>query len=237
MSTLGAGPNLVTDGMTLFFDPANIKSYPGSGGTIYDLSPGGNNGTITNAVFDADNGGSLYFDGSGDYVTIEDYSVSDDQPFTFCGWIKPVTGIESLTYAVVFALKADTTHWQVSYTSDSNYNILFAFAGTSTSVKTTSSSQDLIALNSWGHLAVSYNGGAKATVSNWKIYVNGQEVSITGAGSTGAATNETALGYRIGGGTNNYFKGNITNCFFYNRALTEAEIVQNYNVLRGRFGL
>ena len=64
--SLNHSPAIVTDGLVLCLDAANIRSYPKSGTTWSDLV-GTNNGTLTNmdaANFSSDNGGSLSFDGS-----------------------------------------------------------------------------------------------------------------------------------------------------------------------------
>ena len=62
-------PKIVTDGLVLYLDAANNRSYPGSGTTWTDLSRGGNNGTLTNGpTFNGANGGSIVFDGTNDFI-------------------------------------------------------------------------------------------------------------------------------------------------------------------------
>jgi len=70
-------PKTVTDGLVLLLDVGNPKSYPGSGTTWYDLSGNGNDGTITNATFSTAGGGSMTFNGSGDYVSMGDVELLD----------------------------------------------------------------------------------------------------------------------------------------------------------------
>jgi hypothetical protein len=38
-------------------------------------------------------------------------------------------------------------------------------------------------------------------------------------------------------GNSNFFQGQINGVFIYNRVLTAQEIQQNFNALRGRFGI
>lgn len=53
------GPNIVEDGLVLYLDAANKKSYPGSGTVWKDLSGNGNDGTLTNGpTFGSTNLGS-----------------------------------------------------------------------------------------------------------------------------------------------------------------------------------
>ena len=64
-------PNIITDGLVLYLDAANTKSYPGSGTTWRDLSKSQLNGTLTNGpTFNSSNGGSIVFDGVDDYVNL-----------------------------------------------------------------------------------------------------------------------------------------------------------------------
>jgi hypothetical protein len=59
---------IVTDGLVLYLDAGNVKSYPTTGTTWTDLV-GVNNGVLTNGpTFNPSNGGSIVFDGTNDYV-------------------------------------------------------------------------------------------------------------------------------------------------------------------------
>ena len=59
------------NGLVLALDAANTKSYPGSGTTWTDLSGRGNTGTLTNGpTYSSANGGSIVFDGTNDYVVV-----------------------------------------------------------------------------------------------------------------------------------------------------------------------
>ena len=65
------GPNIIEDGLVLYLDVANKKSYPGTGTDWFDISGNGNTGALTNGpTFDSANAGSIVFDGVDDYVLI-----------------------------------------------------------------------------------------------------------------------------------------------------------------------
>ena len=53
----------VTSGLEIYYDPSNAASYPGSGNTLYDLSPSGVNATLVGSPADA--GNWLTFTGGG----------------------------------------------------------------------------------------------------------------------------------------------------------------------------
>jgi hypothetical protein len=89
-------PKIVTDGLVLCLDAANSRSYPGSGTTWFDLSGNGNNGTLANGpTFNANNNGSIVFDGTNDYVEITNRNTNlefqPSQAFTVSTWFKTTT--------------------------------------------------------------------------------------------------------------------------------------------------
>jgi hypothetical protein len=63
-------PNIVTDGLVLYLDAANVKSYVSGSTTWVDIAAG-NNVTLTNGpTFNSGNNGSIVFDGTNDYVQV-----------------------------------------------------------------------------------------------------------------------------------------------------------------------
>jgi hypothetical protein len=64
-------PQIVRDGLVLYLDAANPKSYPGSGTNVNNLSAPTNNGTLINGVaFSTENGGSFAFDTTNDFISV-----------------------------------------------------------------------------------------------------------------------------------------------------------------------
>jgi hypothetical protein len=84
----------------------------------------------------------------------------------------------------------------------------------------------------WGNIVGTYDG------TNQKIYHNGVEVASTnpGLGFLDDGNNNLAIG-ELFYGSNVFFNGKLSATSIYNRALTASEIQQNYNALRGRFGI
>jgi hypothetical protein len=69
--TIGSGVKLIVESsaLQLYLDAGNASSYPGSGTAWTDLSGNSRNGTLTNGpTYSSDNGGSIVFDGSNDFV-------------------------------------------------------------------------------------------------------------------------------------------------------------------------
>jgi hypothetical protein len=95
------------------------------------------------------------------------------------------------------------------------------------------------AVNTWYHVV----GITENTIANSKIYINGvsQTVFVDPNGTGGAIAWSGGLGTgRVGGnwgpGTPT-MAGRIAVAKVYSRALTQAEVTQNYNALKSRFGL
>lgn len=231
MSTLGAGPNLVTDGMIMCVDAANVRCYPGSGTSITDLSLS-ETGTLADApTFDSDFGGSFSFNGSSNYITMTEKT---PQYMTLSCWFK-ATGAPSTNDGfggVMIAANPQlngTLAWMLGYSWTTN-KVNFLLADNASYLASST-----VSANEIHHAVATYDGSFQ------KIYVDGS--SVGSRSWTTSATYPTSgdVNVRIGewgySGYQRNFNGNIYRCSIYNRALTEAEIVQNYNVLRGRFGL
>lgn len=198
--------------------------------TVKNLSSTSYTGTINGATFNS--AGYFDFDGVNDDISVaSSFVLSDTQPITIESWVNADTTTN--TFQVISTAKATTTHWQLSFTGDPTYNILWAFSGTSNSVGTTT----LPSVGAWHHIVATYNGGDKTQLASWKVYVDGSSSTIQLTGSTGAATNETTIGFRTGGAAANRFDGKIGEVRIYNRALTASEVSQNFNATRSKYGV
>jgi len=217
------GPKIVTDDLVLYLDAANRKSYPGTGTSWSDLSGNGNTGTLTNGpTFDSDNGGSIVFDGSNDSVntalsgTISDVSVVCWYKGTKTArnhlWNFGTSSTTNLNFDMNDAYDL-WVYWESGGTNRVRYNIDGSF--TDSTIKC---------------VVFTHTGSTN------KVYLNGTELTITESGGTQSfsAVNSTGS-FRLGDAF--YFAGNIYNAAVYNRALSAQEVLQNYNALKGRFGL
>jgi hypothetical protein len=237
MASIG-GPNVVEDGLVLYVDAANTKSYPGSGTTWSDLSGNGNNGTLTNGpTFSSGNGGSIVFDGVNDEVRLNGVGVSSwNDPFTMEVWMYVPTGASwdggtnsrSTIFAVVgsfsgmYGLVKRPTEGQAGfYVRGDNGGIDSTITG--------------LARDTWHNLVGVWTG----TVAY--LYYNGSLTSgPNGSVRTGVpdSVNLTlGLARAFSGTTGAYFEGRIAVARYFFKALTADEVLQNYNATKGRFGL
>ena len=206
-------PRTVTDGLVLALDAANTKSYPGTGTTWTDLSGNGNTGTLTNGpTYSSANGGYLVFNGTNQYVT-SSFTTTSGQEVTYSGWLYSTE--TTATYRnFVDSLTANPMIWW-----NTSGQIEFDAALYTTPA---------VYRNQWVYVALSKPSGS----SSPSYYVNGVLVGSGTAYTTPAVTptwfNRAAA---------QTWKGNASNVQAYNRALSAYEISQNFNALRGRYGI
>ena len=219
-------PSIVTDGLVLCLDAANSKSYPGSGTTWTDISGKGYDGTLTNGpTFSSDNMGSIVFDGSNDDVTgVHNSDLNLRNDLTVECWFRR-TGARS-DWVRVFG-KGDSSNrtYGLWYHVNSNYFLYQRYGGSNMNNLLSKS----VVLNTWYHMVGTSSG------SNHTLYLNGVNVGTATNSSTFHSSTDP---YKVGSHDGSYHHiGDVSNCRIYNRGLSEAEVKQNYNALKGRFGL
>ena len=232
---LAHSPRIVADGLVLCLDAGNTKSYPGTGTTWTDISRNGNNGSFVNmdgTNLNSANGGSLTFDGSDEYVDCgNDASVNfGTGDFTVSVWFRrfanATTNLRLLSKAAGTDI-ADSANAGFSFFgSDSGMFFAINPTGTITIIDAASYS-----VNEW----VNVVGLVERGVS-MRTYKNASLFSSTTAPS-GSVSGTTLLSVGNNSGVNLSWDGQIANVSLYNKALTPAEIQQNFNALRGRFAI
>jgi hypothetical protein len=212
-------PSVVTDGMILYVDAANVMSYSGSGSSWNDLSGRSNNGTLINSpTFDANtNKGAFTFNGTNNYVNFGNSAVLQQSSGTLSAWTKassPGGGYRGII--------AKQGAYGLFYTD----SILVAYDWTAGAPRSTGIN---IADNTWKNVVLTYQSG----VSNGtKIYINGVSVLTT------TITIQSQVANLFGGAEANasqFASCQISSLNMYNRALAAAEVLQNYNAMRGRY--
>jgi hypothetical protein len=215
-------PKIITDGLVLYLDAANTRSYPGTGTTWSDLSRGGNNGSLINGpTFNSGNGGSIVFDGTDDYVI---GSIPTITNWTMCLWYLS-TDITSRAVFYPFGGTSGGNGLGFGGTFSIDTNNRWYFFDGSTIISNILMS---VVINKWYNLVVTKNS------TTYNLYTNGQlSMNTTGVNLTYTQYTLGKRGDVFGG----YAKGNISNTSLYNRALSATEIQQNYNTTKTRFGL
>lgn len=221
MSTIG-GANIVREGLVLYLDAANQKSYL-SGSTVWkDLSLNNNSGSLVNGpTFDSANLGSIVFDGVDDYI-VTPYNVTL-LDFTVGAWFKS-NGLNN-TYNRIVDKDYASGFW-----IGRNFNIINSWGGGVLEQNYPYGRYITLEDNQW-HYLVSIRSG-----STHILYGDGITNTISGTVSTSALSGvQVRIGTQAGLGA--YLNGSISSVQIYNRALSAQEILQNYEALKSRYGL
>ena len=218
------GPNIITDGLVFAVDAGSDRSYPGSGTTTTNIINSAS-GTLTNGVaYVTNNGGAFDFDGTDDFIVFPDDTNLDNQTLTMEGWVS----MDSTLNQDGFFFEKGSVNTQYSTFMNAT-NIIFRTQNLST-VDLAQSISSYTSVGAWFHYACTYDGGSK------RIYINATQVaSLSGlTGTIPVNTSGLYLG-AYGPGIDYHLNGKIAVTRVYNKALTAAEVVQNYNAQKSRF--
>ncbi len=205
-----------------------------TGGGWADISGKSNHGEMINGagVYSSTDQGSINLDGSDDYVRVSYNASSMDFSLaqTVCMWLKPLTGATAFRrnpYAQAYGGPGTITH-----ETGGDFTYYFGTNGGDGSPYVGRGSGFTVAVNELAFITVSRNQGTNT--SKW--YKNGSLLTTADAGGYATTTNGTS-NIIIGAGYVTSFLGHIYNVSVYNRTLTDAEVLQNFNALRGRYGI
>ena len=239
---LAHSPSLVTDGLVLCLDAGNPKSYPGSGTAWNDLSGRNINGTLTNGPgFTANNGGGIVFDGSNDFCNLgsasalnrSDLNVSIEVVFSY-------NGVSQSTTVFTHRLNASNfEQFAMGFGGPNQSDYANGVAGTNIhgffypSVGGAQWRSPRFSLSSGIHHVVATSSSANAI-----LYVNGQAQNTDTATSSGNFSNASKT-CTVGSSNvpSAYYTGTIFSVRVYSRTLTAAEVAQNFNATRSRYGI
>jgi len=212
------GPRIVTDGLVLYVDAANRRSYPTTGTAWSDLLGNSNTGTLTNGpTYNTANGGSIQFDGTNDYIDLNRNFGTLSQ-YTFSYWAK-----RDAENRMLICSRGNTNFY---WFGDNSWR--WVHGGVSNEYYYPKPTD--IPIGTWANYVVTYNGSA-VVIYRQGIYQGQQSTTGTANFSTGF----TFGSWNLTGGY--YFLGLASMFQIYNRALTASEVLQNFNALRTRFGL
>lgn len=216
-------PNLVKDGLRLCLDASNPRSYPGSGTSWFDLS--GNGNTCSWNVTPTFNTTHFTFNGTSHYGTITNNSTLDfsSQQTLMIVMRHSYTSGRRNPWNQAYAGYGTWTHEQgdsiSQYFGDGGGdNSPYIGPGSATTPR-----------NVWNFMC------STRDTSQQKWYIN-DSLSSTTSHSYGVLAT-TSANILIGYGYAGYWQGDMAMVLAYTRALSDAEVLQNFNVLRKRFGL
>jgi len=231
-------PKIITDGLVLYLDVANTRSYPTTGTIWSDLSRNNNNGTFINGpTFNSLNGGSIVFDGVNDYVNTTQIQFDRLNSFTLSAWINSTI---VNYFQIINNENSSYRGYQFAVASGGNLGQFYLFLrNTVTTNFIGAYSTNIIPANNWVYLVATYNGSSLSSGIN--LYLNGtQEIISSTVGNNLTSTiisNETTWIGQRRPTAQGPFNGRIAQVSIYNRALSAQEVLQNFNATKSRFGI
>lgn len=223
---------IINDGLVLCLDVGNTKSYPRSGTSLLDLTKlGGTIATGNSPTFSTNNNGYFTFNGTNQYINVSRTDLNGGTwaytNVTVCVWINidptcstgdnNIATVES-TWEYRYNNAGDSTNAYVYFASNP-----WAWLGPGT-----------VKMNIWQMLTFRHGAVTGDIFSNGTIVYSTNISGNLGAGD-GSNPYLTIMGRSSGGGS--WAKGNMAMCMVYNKALTNDQILQNYNATKSRFGL
>lgn len=218
--SLGHGSSIAKGGLVLQLDAANTKSYPSSGASWYDISGSNYVSTLFGSPTYTTQPANLSFNGSTQYATITSAGPS-------------VAATASVTQeAVVYtSTRTGTLFCRGRSGISFNYGMVL---GTSLYFRNTNSDYSVtpnLLANTWYHLAIVTNNSGSTG------YINGIKQNTVAYTTTTNSIDEICIARRSTNSATEYFNGNIAVIRVYHRLLSDAEILQNFEALRGRYGI
>jgi hypothetical protein len=216
---LGHAPSIVTSGLVFYIDAANPRCYPGSGTDLTDTISGITASLAGGVGFNTSNYGTFTFDGSNDNINFGNSNSVKHFNGTISAWVKTSNAGGGFR-----GIMAKQNAWGLFYSD----NVLVTYDWGAGATRSTGVN---IADGNWKNVVMTFQS---AVTDGTRIFINGS-LSLT---TTITWVNDTQNLY--GGAevsANQYATCSGSIFSLYNRVLTAAEVLQNYNAARKRFGL
>lgn len=236
-NALSAQPGqIITTGLQLWLEPDLYTSYPGSGTAAYDLSTNHYTTTLQRSVgYSSARAPSFTFDGATNRKYIDVGQYINSNTFTLSSWFKSSS---TANYQMLFSKEqVGGSPW--------NYRLWLEITSGKLRADTAAggSSENLVANTNYCN-GVWHNAVFVRDVAGGNLYLYADGVQVATAATTlgtitnnqnvwiglSAFTGQSALGsYPV--------NGNIGQSLIYNTALTASQVLQNFNAMRGVYGV
>ena len=231
-------PKIVNDSsLVLCLDAANTKSYVSGSTTWSDLSRSRNNGTLVNGpTFSSTNNGSIVFDGTNDNVVLGNVLNIGLNSWTLSCWVKLNTGSGTMGIAGKTSQRSYVGRYAI-FVETSNINALFQPVGN----YTVSTSVTPYVDGKFHYMVLTINRTGFMT-----LYIDSTSVGtpVSVSSDSGVNLNASTDYFYVGAYGNStgqvpalFLNGNVAQVQVYSRALSAAEVLQNYNATKSRYGL
>lgn len=219
-------PTIITSGLTIYIDGSG-SSYPGTGNKWFNRVTGT---TITGATlsgsptWNTSDNGFFTFDGVNDFGEASLGIISGST--SFGGWVKMTTGS---TQEIIFQRGLGTI-WNLFIAKETDNKFTFSIV-TSTSTQIDCPAASTLTSGIWYYVVAKWTRG-----SSLKIYINGTISNTVAETSTTLRSGNLTTWYLSRSSTADYDESNIGDFEVYNRALSDAEVLSNFNAKKTLYG-
>jgi len=250
-------PNIVKDGLVSYFDASNSLSYVSGSAVWNNISRGSGSFSISNKTNSTasfqNNPPAIFITQSAGVGGVEAINISGSLPFTenlsIELWYKTATtgsGIATqlespgIIQIGSYNSNASLTLWDWSAGTPGSHRVYtFVNNGATwshTALSTTTYS-DAIWVNQYHHIVMNFSGSA-GKWNRYNLYIDNvlqSTVNFTIPFPSASISGNGTL--NLSGASGGNARNSYSILKVYNRELTTTEIFQNYNALKGRFGL
>ena len=232
-------PGIVTNGLVLCLDAANKKSYPKSGITITDNIAQNTGVLIGGITYNSSNNGIFLLDGTTGYIqgSFSQVLFGNSNSHTVNLWINKL-GTNSSNWAYIYDKYGNTRCPGLLFYLNTNQLVVEYWQ---TGVSWVNMPTGLtINQNQWYFISMRVSAGGTGATKSFTVDVYSNTATVSATVSSTADWDASVNGnLNLGRSISN---NTYSNCQFgmvttYNRILSASEVSQNFNALRGRYGI
>jgi hypothetical protein len=250
---------IVRNNLIHYLDAANINSYPGTGTTALDISGQGFTGTLVGTIsFNSNNKGFFNFTGAASTNLTLGTDFNSFSPTATGGlycdsatrfsvsiwykWVISPTVWGSANHSHTFFSRSlgigtgaqITIFGSINTYTTSGEPLIFGRAALNLRGALTNISPTPINDEIWHNSCITWDGTTARAYFDGLFYRN---AFVGTAGVQSLSGSAAALGANSGTpSANQLLQGSVSQSLVYDRALSDAEVLQNYNAIRGRYG-
>ena len=227
---LNYNPTIVPDGLVMYLDPANSRSYSGSGNTVYNMALSSSIGATLSSGVSFSSNPSTFASTASNFL-LSDYTLASGTSFTVCMWFKRVG---SNFWSAMFGCEVWNSGIGYNGRLETATTVRFSRGGDGTGI--VYSNAALVSAN-FNHYAFVKNPSG----SNSFIYLNGVQVASGSINDVSITKPFVFNGRWLNSGTDvstgDAQASQFSNISVYTKALSAQEVLQNYNATKKRYGL
>jgi hypothetical protein len=230
--------NYVTSNLVLYFDPNNPSSYLSGSSSVNDLSGNSLNGNVSNVTYTTP---QFNFNGTSSQISVADNSLLEPGSGS---WTMEVWVNQSASGNDVIFGKFDNggASQDVSYSIRTTGTTYYAQIGSGSGSGSTlfvNSTNHVGTIGTWYQIVYVFKNGATKTL---ETFVNGSSIGTVSHNLPSILNSSNPLYFGNYNGAEfpaspQWFDGKIGITRLYNTALTSAQVLQNFNADRNKYGL